>query len=196
MWLTDPTFPSLVEDSWKCSELIPSASFSLSRFPRHLDALMENIRSWNKTHFGNLFQHKTRLLARLQGLQVALVRKPSAFLYLLEYQLTQEYNIVLYQEYFFWRLKSCIMWLNYGDAKTKYFHLKTIQRRSHSRVVTLKDDTGLWLTGKPLTQHIHTAFKKLFQATSLHLCPSSRTEMQCCPNSPFLTQAQALTRIP
>ena len=58
---------------------------------------------------------------------MALVRKPSAFLYLLEYQLTQEYNIVLYQEYFFWRLKSCIMWLNYGDAKTKYFHLKTIQ---------------------------------------------------------------------
>ena len=96
MWLTDPTFPSLVEDSWKCSELIPSASFSLSRFPRHLDALMENIRSWNKTHFGNLFQHKTRLLARLRGLQVALVRKPSAFLYLLEYQLTQEYNIVLH----------------------------------------------------------------------------------------------------
>ena len=54
------------------------------------------------------------------------------------------------------------MWLNYGDANTKFFHLKTIQRRSHSRVVTLKDDTGLWLTDEPLTQHIQNAFKKLF----------------------------------
>ena len=77
------------------------------------------------------------------------------------------------------------MWLNYGDANTKYFHLKTIQRRSHSWVVTLKDDTGLWLTGEPLTQHIHTAFKKLFQATSLNLCPSSRTKRQFYPNSLF-----------
>ena len=69
------------------------------------------------------------------------------------------------------------MWLNYGDANTKYFHLKTIQRRSHSKVTTLKDDTGLWLIGEPLTQHIHTAFKTLFR------------ERLYCPNSPFLTQA-------
>ena len=97
---------------------------------------------------------------------MALARKPSTYLYSLERQLTQEYNTVLHQEYLYWRLKSCIMWLNYRDANTKYFHLKTIQRRSHSQVVTLKDDTSLWLTGEPLTQHIHIAFKKLFQATS------------------------------
>ena len=93
---------------------------------------------------------------------MALARKPYAFLYSLEHQLTQEYNTVLHQEYLFWRLKSRIMWLNCGDANNKYFHLKTIQRRSHSWVVTLKDDTSLWLTSEPLTQHIHIAFKKLF----------------------------------
>ena len=58
------------------------------------------------------------------------------------------------------------MWLNYGDANTKYFHLKTTKRRSHSWVITLKDDTGLWLNGESLTQHIHTTFKKLFQAST------------------------------
>ena len=88
------------------------------------------------------------------------------------------------------------MWLNYGDANTKYFHLKTIQCRSHSQVVTLKDDTGLWLTGEPLTQHIYTTFKKLFQATSPHQCPSSRTDRQFCPNSPFFNLPQDLARIP
>ena len=101
MWLTDPTFPSLVEDNWQASELIPSTSSSLSRFPRRLDALTKNIHSWNKTHFGNIFHRKNRLIARLRGIQVALARKPSAYLYSLENQLTQEYNRVLHQEYLY-----------------------------------------------------------------------------------------------
>ena len=88
---------------------------------------------------------------------MALTRKPFIFLYLLEQQLTQEYNNVLHQEYLYWQLKSRIMWLNYRDANTKYFHLKTIQRRSQSQVVTLKDDTRLWLTGEQLIQHINNA---------------------------------------
>ena len=85
MWLTDPTFPSLIQNSWKASELIPSVSSSLSRFLRRLEALTLNIRLWNKNHFGNLFQRKTHLLARLWGIQVALAKKPSAFLYSLEH---------------------------------------------------------------------------------------------------------------
>ena len=166
MWLTDPTFPALVDKSWKASELILSASSSLSRFPRHLDVLTKNIQSWNNNHFGNIFHRKNHLLARLHGIQVALARNPSPFLYSLENRLTQEHNTTLHQEYLFWRLKSRIMWLNYGDANTKYFHLKTIQRRSQTRVITLKDDTGLWFNGEALTHHIHTAFKKLFQAST------------------------------
>ena len=55
---------------------------------------------------------------------------------------------------------------------------------------------GLWFTDEPLTQHIHSAFKKLFQATSLHLCPPSKTDRQFCLNSPFFHQAQELARIP
>ena len=166
MWLTDPSFPTLIDESWKALEQIPSASSSLSRFPRRLDTLTKHIKAWNKNHFGNLFQRKTCLLARLRGIQVALARNPSPFLYSLEHQLTQEYNTTLHQEYLFWRLKSRIMWLNYGDANTKYFHLKTIQRRSQSRVITLKDDTGLWLNGESLAHHIQTTFKKLFQAST------------------------------
>ena len=196
MWLIDPTFSSLIQNSWRASALIPSSSSSLSRFLRRLEALTENIRLWNKNHFGNLFQRKTRLLARLRGIQVALAKNPSVFLYTLEQQLTQDYNTVLHQEFLFWRLKSQIMWLNHGDANMKFFHLKTLQRRSHSQVVTLKDETGLWLTEEPLTQHIHNAFKKLFRATSQNVRPPSRTDKQLCPNSPFYYHAQELVKIP
>ena len=99
MWLTDPTFPSLVEGSWKASAMLPSAFSSLFRFPRRLDFLTNSIRTSNKNQFGNLFQHKNRILARIRGLQLALTRKPLAFLYSLEQQVAQEYNTVLHQEY-------------------------------------------------------------------------------------------------
>ena len=103
---------------------------------------------------------------------------------------------MLHQEYLYWQLKSRIMWLNYGDVNTQYFHLQTIQHRNQLRVVTLKDDTGLWLTREPLIQHINQAFSRLFQAMSPHLRPSSRPTVQCCPNSPFFENAQSLTSTP
>ena len=56
MWLTDPSFPNLVETSWKSSETIPSSSSSLSKFQQCLDFLTSRIIDWNKNHFGNLFQ--------------------------------------------------------------------------------------------------------------------------------------------
>ena len=103
---------------------------------------------------------------------------------------------MLHQEYLYWQLKSRIMWLNYGDVNTQYFHLQTIQHRNQLRVVTLKDDTGLWLTREPLIQHINQAFSRLFQAMSPHLRPSSRPTVQCYPNSPFFENAQSLTSTP
>lgn len=132
MWLTDPFFSDLVAQSWHASENLPSASSSLCSFPCHLAFLTKQISFWNKTQFGNLFQRKNCLLTRLRGLQVALARNPSPFLYSLEQRLIQDYNTILHQEYLFWQLKSCIMWLSYGDANTKYFHIQTIHWRSQS----------------------------------------------------------------
>ena len=98
----NPSFSTLVENSWHASEYIPSTSSSLSGFPHYRDFLTQKISVWNKTQFGNIFQQKNHLLARLWGLQMALARKPSVFLYSLEQQLNQEYNSILHQEYLFW----------------------------------------------------------------------------------------------
>ena len=196
MWLTNPSFPSIVEQGWKALEGVPFALSSLSRFPRCLDFLTAHLRTWNKSHFGNLFQRKNRLLARLRGLQVALTTKPPAFLYSLEHQLTLDYNTLLHQEYLYWRLKSCVTWLNYGDANTKFFHLTNLHRRSHSRIVTLKDTTGLWLIGDPLLAHINDTFHKLFQASSEYRRNSLHNAPCVCLASPFLKHSQQLSSIP
>lgn len=74
MWLMDPSFLNLVKQSWTSSEALPSSSSSLSRFPQRQNFLTCSIIVWNKNNFGNLFQRKNSLLARLQGIQVALTR--------------------------------------------------------------------------------------------------------------------------
>ena len=167
---------------------MPSASSSFFRFPRRLEFLIAQIRTWNKSDFENLFQRKNCLLAQLRGFQIALTTKPSVFLYSLEHQLTQDYNSILHQEYLYWQFKSWVTWLNYGDANTKFFHLITLHRRSQSWVVTLKDTTRLWLTGELLLAHVNDAFKKLFQATSEYRRSSHRSEPHVCLSSPDAVQ--------
>lgn len=69
IWLTDPSSSTLVRNSWNSSAFIPSSSSFLSRFQNRLKILtITNIIDWNKNHFGNLFQKKNRVLARLKGI--------------------------------------------------------------------------------------------------------------------------------
>ena len=127
---------------------------------------------------------------------MALSSKSSVFLYSLEQQLIKKYNDTLHQEYFFWQLKSRILWLNYSDANTKFFHLKTLQHRSQSCIVTLKDEIGIWLSGEELTLHIRDAFKTMFTSTSSPHRSRSFLGQHHCQNSHFLVHQQWLTSIP
>ena len=45
MWLTDSSFPSVVEQGWKASEGVLSTSSSLSRFPCRLEFLTAQLRT-------------------------------------------------------------------------------------------------------------------------------------------------------
>uniref|UniRef100_A0A2N9HM73 RNase H type-1 domain-containing protein n=1 Tax=Fagus sylvatica TaxID=28930 RepID=A0A2N9HM73_FAGSY len=56
--------------------------------------------------FGNIFQRKKRVLARISGAQKALANQPSSSLVRLEKSLREEFNSILNLEEDFWALKS------------------------------------------------------------------------------------------
>ena len=124
---------------------------------------------------------------------MALSCKPSVYLYSLEHQLIQDYNHILHQEFLFWKLKSRVTWLNYGDANTKFFHLKTLQNHSQSCITTLKDSTRLCVSGDMLTTHITVVFTKLFTSTSLHTVSYFPLVRYYHQNNPLLEQHQRLS---
>ncbi|KAL0016490.1 hypothetical protein SO802_003559 [Lithocarpus litseifolius] len=84
MWLSHPTFLSIVKEAWSGQTGLSSA----------IATFVDKAKIWNKNIFLNLFHRKKRLLARLRGIQVALSTRPKSFLVELERQLRSEFHDV------------------------------------------------------------------------------------------------------
>ena len=73
-WLSDTSFPSVVSSSWQAGSSLAEA----------VENFAKKTITWNKTHFGNVFAKKRRILARLNGVQQAITISPTSFLLQLE----------------------------------------------------------------------------------------------------------------
>jgi len=103
------------------------------------------VKVWNKSHFGNVFAKKKRLMARLNGIQRAMAITPLASLMDLEKNLLLELDNVLSQEGELWALKSRVNWSIQGDRNTPFFHMSTLVRRKRNKITTIKNSVGDWL---------------------------------------------------
>ena len=81
VWMSHPLFEFVLENNW-ASDL--SLNTNLLKFS-------EAIQLWNKGVFGNIFQRKRRVVARLAGIQKAIGNGPNAHLLALERELREEY---------------------------------------------------------------------------------------------------------
>lgn len=60
----------------------------------------------------------------------------------------RQYNTILEQEEIFWKQKSRMSWLQFGDCNTRFFHMSTIVRRGRNRIRGLYDLHGKWCDSK------------------------------------------------
>lgn len=152
-WLRHESFHDFVQDKWHREEkLIPA-----------LAKLSEDLQKWNKEIFGNIFHKKRSLLARIAGVQKALINQPNRGLIKFESRLRKELDEVLEEEETLWYQKSRVEWLKDGDRNTTFFQLSTIIRRWKNKITAIKDDNGEWLCDPQAVQgHIVNYFSKLF----------------------------------
>ena len=164
------SFPSIVRDAWGRTNRLDEA---VEKFTR--DAT-----EWNRNHFGNIIVKKRRGMARLDGAQKALAKRPSEFLVELEKDLQRELNEVLNQEQELWALKSRLNWMVLGDRNTSFFHVSTIVQRRRNRISCLKNSVGEWVQEETqIMSFIREAFVKLY--TTSHL----EEKLQLSPISPW-----------
>ena len=84
-WLADLSLLGVVSEAWNRSLSLQEA----------IDRFAKKAIDWNKTHFGNIFEKKRRILARLNGIQKAMANRPSHSLVVLEKELQKELESIL-----------------------------------------------------------------------------------------------------
>ena len=61
-------------------------------------------------------------------------------------------------------MKSRILWLSFGDANTRFFHIQTKIRRARQHIASLKNYDDKWIQGPQLHKFVVNHFKCLFQS--------------------------------
>jgi ribonuclease HI len=171
MWLKDPSFPNIVQDSWQC-------------FPNDVILAIKDftarVTTWNREVFGNIFFKKKRLLARPSGIQRSIALNPCSTLLDLEKSLTDQFQQILFLEEEFWALKSRLQWSNFGDRNTSFFHLSTICRRQQNKIWCLKDTNGEWSSSKlELSNIIRSHFLRLYTTGMTYSSRAPSFQMNC-----------------
>ncbi|XP_028051338.1 uncharacterized protein LOC114255988 [Camellia sinensis] len=156
-WISYIDFQSVVESNWVNS--LPSLMDKLEK-------LACKASEWNKDKFGNIFRNKRWLLGRIEGIQKPKNYNYSNNLHLLEMDLIEQYNKILYQEEPLWFQKSRSNWITQGDRNTKFFHLSTLTKRRKCKIKTLKNESGIWINNiVALKSMIFDYFVEHFQST-------------------------------
>ena len=71
-------------------------------------------------------------------------------------------DLVLRQEEIVWFQKSRTKWIQDGD-RTKYYHLKAINRKKRNKILMLRDIQGKWIDDKvQIRDKISLHFQDLF----------------------------------
>ena len=59
--------------------------------------------------------------------------------------LSKQLDDLLLKQEIFWRQRSRVSWLKYGDRNTKFFHSKAPQRRRRNFIEGIKNANGDWV---------------------------------------------------
>lgn len=157
-WIDHDDYQGLVEDASNRGEGSPIQGHK---------QVQEASITFNREVFDNIFKRKRILENRLRGVQRSLESVDSVRLLLLEQQLQQEYDQVLFQEEIHWFQKSKEKWVLLGDRNTRYFHAQTMIRRKRNRIHGLHLPCGEWCTDELILQEeAQKFFKDLFCSDS------------------------------
>lgn len=135
MWLAHHQFMNFLSEKWN----------RIMDTPEALHELTLDVRRWNKEVFGNLEFRKNKLLARIEGIRVALDNGAENRILQLHDFLQEELARQLQQEEIHWFQKSWAKWIECGDHNTSFFHTTTVIRRRRKRIAALKNDAGEWI---------------------------------------------------
>lgn len=135
-WCTHSGYSDVVQKAWGNASDIVTSLQKVS-----IDSI-----TFNKEVLGNIFMRKRKLENRLRGIQKELERVDSAQLLILQKNLLNDYENILFQEETMWYQKSRENWIKLGSRNTSFFHAQTVIRRKRNKIHGLNLPSGSWCT--------------------------------------------------
>ncbi|XP_074301475.1 uncharacterized protein LOC141632870 [Silene latifolia] len=165
-WMCHDKFSHFVKNNWDNNQPI---------FP-FIHTFAENLQSWNKSVFHNIFAKKRSLEMRLLGVQRKLSRGGPYYLLKFELKLKRNLDEVLREEELLWFQKYRMEAICDGDRNTRFFHLSTVIRRKQNRIEGLQDSVGNWVWDAAVIQRmVLDYFQGLFAGPVTNICLTDLT---------------------
>ena len=159
-----------------------------------LSKLADILSRWAGT-ISNFQKEKKWTQARLKGAQIALENDPfNPFLFDLENELNIKLQHLLDQEESYWQCRSRTDWLMLGDRNTHFFHLSTVIRRKHNRIIFIKNEVGESFTNlEDINNLFLNYYKSLFSSNTEIVAPTivslQQIDWSFCPTMEELKEA-------
>ncbi|KAJ1404644.1 Reverse transcriptase zinc-binding domain [Sesbania bispinosa] len=134
-WISHPDFKDQVTKVW-----LPNRDWS-----QNLTQFQENLKEWNYSVFGNIFNQKKHILSRLEGIDRKLLEGSNPFLSDLRSKLWHDYESIISREEEYWFQQARVNWLKLGDRNTHFYHQTAIIKRVRNRIDAIQDENNQWV---------------------------------------------------
>ena len=179
VWTSKPDLLEVIRHVWKQDVGGPPLRVLCSK----LLATRRAIQSWNKQHFGNIFDAVRSSEMAVQRAEELLDHDYSeeCQIELNKAQAELRYSMSIEEQY--WRQKARVKWLRHGDRNTRYFHAVVRQRRAQGMIHRIKKSNGAWVEkdddiASEATAYFNDLFTGSLESSTdmLHLIPHLVTE--------------------
>ncbi|KAL5792216.1 hypothetical protein ACOSP7_000810 [Xanthoceras sorbifolium] len=153
--------------------------------PVRLGGVCDNIRrctaslgSWNATNRASLRRSINTKRLELASLNQSVSSASWRDIRLVE----KELDDLLLQEEIYWRQRSRVSWLKFGDRNSKFFHAKASARRKSNEILGLSDDMGCWHSDSASGAWNSELVRSSFAPIDADCILSLPTSMRSCPD--------------
>nr|XP_027108979.1 uncharacterized protein LOC113728817 [Coffea arabica] len=141
VWTTKSELLEVIRYAWNQDVSGPPLRVLSSK----LLATRRAIQTWNKQHFGNVFDAVRSAEMGVQRAEEAMDQYASEECQVELSKAQAELRHALSIEEQFWSQKARVKWLKHGDRNSRYFHAVVRQRRAQGMIHRIKKSNGVWV---------------------------------------------------
>ncbi|KAK6119801.1 hypothetical protein DH2020_046456 [Rehmannia glutinosa] len=157
-WMSADSFPEALQSSWSAGKQQSES------FLEQLNICGKSLRDWSKSVFGDIRR-------KVENLQKELTKANSASPDSMDFsrivKLRQDLERALLVEEHYWKQRSRVEWLKFGDKNTKFFHRKASARKRNNWITGVESDDGRWVTDDvEISRVIAAYFQNVFSTSN------------------------------